>query len=238
MIVDADLDRMQDRQSTNIVIKTQPNEKSSIERSEDSLYDQIKKKYSQQRQSIESLNMAGSIGSSSTGKMGTREIDQALVSLQKNAAQTNALDTIEVEQSQACLDIKSIIRKYGGASADATWASELDRIEKQQKRKPNYLESNESESVNSSIQEEAYQRIKQKYAAMAGNVSNEETSKLVSWRSNAQESAINDGINAREIIIEEQQERPKKTSPNVTEYARYGSNEKHNSHKRVNTEVI
>ena len=38
---------------------------------------------------------------------------------------------------------------------------------------------------------------------MAGNVSNEDTSKLVSWRSNAQESVNNDGINAREIVIQE-----------------------------------
>ena len=56
-----------------------------------------------------------------------------------------------------------------------------------------------------------------------GNVSNEDTSKLVTWRSNAQESAANDGINAREIVIEEQGDRTQKTSPNVTEYAGNGS---------------
>ena len=55
-----------------------------------------------------------------------------------------------------------IIRKYGGASADASWVNELSTIEKKQ-RPTNYLESPKSDSVASSIQEEAYQKIKQKY---------------------------------------------------------------------------
>ena len=38
--------REHEQQPTNIIIKTQPNEKSSIEQAEESLYDQIKKKYS------------------------------------------------------------------------------------------------------------------------------------------------------------------------------------------------
>ena len=77
----------------------------------------------------------------------------------------NALENIRLEQSQAQMDIMAIIRKYGGASADASWANELTAIE--QKQKPSYLESrSETESVASSIQEETYQMIKKKYAMM------------------------------------------------------------------------
>lgn len=54
----------------------------------------------------------------------------------------------------------SIIKKYGGASADASWVNELSVIEKKRQAKPSYLDSNETESVASSIQEEAYQKIK------------------------------------------------------------------------------
>ena len=54
------------------------------------------------------------------------------------------------------MDIMQIIKKYGGAGADASWVNELSAIEKKQQAKPSYLESNDSESVASSIQEEAY----------------------------------------------------------------------------------
>ena len=71
------------------------------------------------------------------------------------------------------MDIQNIIRKYGGASADATWANELSAMEKKKEKKPAYLDLNESESVASSIQEEAYQRIKMKYATI-GSASSQE----------------------------------------------------------------
>ena len=45
------------------------------------------------------------------------------------ASDSIALDTIAVEQSQTNLDITSIIKKYGGAGADASWANELNDIE-------------------------------------------------------------------------------------------------------------
>lgn len=76
--------------------------------------------------------------------------------MRREADRSNAVDAIEVEQSQAQLDIMAIIRKYGGSSADAAWVNELSVIETKNKAKPSYLESNESESVASSLQEEAY----------------------------------------------------------------------------------
>ena len=56
----------------------------------------------------------------------------------------------------------SIIKKYGGASTDTSWVNELNVLENKNERKKNsYLDSQrDSESVASSIQEEAYQRIK------------------------------------------------------------------------------
>ena len=55
----------------------------------------------------------------------------------------------------------SIIKKYGGVSTDTSWVNELSVIEKKNERKHSYLDSQrDSESVASSIQEEAYQRIK------------------------------------------------------------------------------
>jgi len=54
-----------------------------------------------------------------------------------------------VQQSQAQLDITSIIKKYGGAMADASWAQELAAME--QAKKVSYLDCNDAESVNSSI---------------------------------------------------------------------------------------
>lgn len=46
-------------------------------------------------------------------------------------------------------------------------------MEKKKEKKPAYLDLNESESVASSIQEEAYQRIKMKYATI-GSASSQE----------------------------------------------------------------
>ena len=73
--------------------------------------------------------------------------------MRHDADRSNAIEAIEVEQSQAQLDIMSIIRKYGGVGADASWVNELSVIETKNKaRKPSYLDSNESErSVASSI---------------------------------------------------------------------------------------
>ena len=50
----------------------------------------------------------------------------------------------------------SIIKKYGGVSTDTSWVNELNVIEKKNERKHSYLNSQrDSESVASSIQEEA-----------------------------------------------------------------------------------
>jgi hypothetical protein len=49
--------------------------------------------------------------------------------IKREMKQKNALDDIRLEQSQAQIDIMAIIRKYGGASADASWANELTAIE-------------------------------------------------------------------------------------------------------------
>ena len=54
----------------------------------------------------------------------------------------------------------SIIKKYGGSGADASWVNELGAIEKKKQIKPSYLDSHETESITSSIQEDAYQKIK------------------------------------------------------------------------------
>ena len=43
---------------------------------------------------------------------------------------SNAMDAIQVEQSQTQMDIMQIIKKYGGAGADASWVNELSAIEK------------------------------------------------------------------------------------------------------------
>ena len=85
--------------------------------------------------------------------------------MRHEADTANAMDAIRESQTQ--LDIMQIIKKYGGAGADASWVNELSAIEHKQAAKPSYLESNESESVASSIQEEAYQKIRQKYQTAA-----------------------------------------------------------------------
>ena len=53
-----------------------------------------------------------------------------MTQIRREAEQSNALDTIQLGQSQAQIDIQNIIKKYGGASADATWANELSAMEK------------------------------------------------------------------------------------------------------------
>ena len=111
--------------------------------------------------------MHGSIGSSMSGgaqkTAAFNSLDYKLKQMRYEADASNAVDAIQVEQSQTQMDIMQIIKKYGGAGADASWVNELSAIEKKQQAKPSYLESNESESVASSIQEEAYQKIRQKY---------------------------------------------------------------------------
>ena len=115
----------------------------------------------------------GSVGSNSTAigrainQTDTVNLDQQLNKMRRDATDSLVQDTIvAVEQSQTNFDITSIIKKYGGVGADASWANELSAIEKKQQKKPSYLEANETESITSSIQEEAYQRIKQKYATV------------------------------------------------------------------------
>ena len=101
-----------------------------------------------------------------------------------------------------------IIRKYGGAGADASWVNELSTIEK--KAKPNYLESpHESESVVSSIQEEAYQKIKQKYQTAQEKThqaqEHDRTEEVYRRRQNHYSQFENrvDGM-AKEVVIEDQ----------------------------------
>ena len=72
--------------------------------------------------------------------------------MRHEAANSNALDDIAVEQSQTNLDIMSIIKKYGGVSTDTSWVNELNVLEKKNERKNSYLDSQrDSESVASSI---------------------------------------------------------------------------------------
>ena len=77
----------------------------------------------QTHQSTESLNMGHSIGS-------TVDLEAKLKQMRRDASDYNIVDDIKLEQSQAQLDISSIIRKYGGAYADASWANELTELEK------------------------------------------------------------------------------------------------------------
>ena len=117
--------------------------------------------------STESLNLGNSPGGTSltSSHKKSADLDKQLLQMKRDMKEKNALENIRLEQSQAQMDIMAIIRKYGGASADASWANELTAID--QKQKPSYLESrSETESVASSIQEETYQMIKKKYAMM------------------------------------------------------------------------
>ena len=90
----------------------------------------------------------------------------------------------------------SIIKKYGGVSTDTSWVNELNVIEKKYERKHSYLDSQrDSESVASSIQEEAYQRIKQKYL-MTGSMSSQGENSPFKKR-----SAHHDQVRAHEVVI-------------------------------------
>ena len=61
----------------------------------------------------------------------TANLDQQLIKMRRDATESLAQDTIvAVEQSQTNFDITSIIKKYGGVGADASWANELSTIEK------------------------------------------------------------------------------------------------------------
>lgn len=110
----------------------------------------------------------------------------------------------------------TIMQKYGSKHADVSWLNELADIEQ---KKMSYLDSHESESVASSLQEEAYQKIKQKYANLGTSSSQEDHFKshqsqksLVSQQSR---SVLDEPITAKEVVITQE-------SNEVTERATYG----------------
>jgi len=81
--------------------------------------------------STESLNLGNSLGGTSLTSSHKKiaDLDKQLLQIKKDMKEKNALEKIRLEQSQTQMDIMAIIRKYGGASADASWANELTAIE-------------------------------------------------------------------------------------------------------------
>ena len=105
------------------------------------------------------------LSQSMSSDLHTDEWKHKLARMKQDFDTENAVKRIEVEESTSALDIKSIIRKYGGSGKDYSWAHELNELE--QRPKTNYLSENDDESVLSSAalgqQEDAYQRIRAKY---------------------------------------------------------------------------